>query len=364
MRFSDIAPGTKNADCGISEFQQYKPAEKVVGPFKIWELTDRQGWVHAYHWKKPTEMLNPVGFYKVRDLIVTRPGSTILSTNLVYNCATGRDNQRNIPSEDDYFSLSPKNKIVVDECAIVGDGVAFDVWGHWLVDYLPRFGVVKAMMGEQFSNLKILLPHSTPEWIYHFLALACGVRRENIVGYNPGSDIVLCKQVILPSYCYTNEFSFHSFVRDFYSALTPGNEITRKKRKILISRSDYGHSNRQLSHRAAFEELAIQRGYEIIQPEKFSLEEQIQIFSEAVAVVGEHGSGMHSTLFSAPGTVVGCLGFWNAVQLHIGFLMGHQNVYVTKDCKWPTAERNTFILDCSPEDLESFLEKVDSLIPQ
>ncbi|GAN69109.1 hypothetical protein AOR01nite_11030 [Acetobacter orleanensis] len=320
--------------------------------------------MHAYHWKRPTETLNPVGFYTVKDLIVTRPGSTILNTNLVYNCATGLDNQHSVPHEDDYFSQSSRNKIVIEERVIVADGVACDVWGHWLVDYLPRFGVVKAMMGEQFSNLKILLPHSTPEWIYQFLAFACGVSRDKIVGYNPGADIVLCKEAILPSYCYTNEFSFHSFVRDFYNSLTPPDEAVKKTRKILISRSNYMHSNRQLSHRAAFEELALQRGYEIIQPEKLSLEEQIQVFSEAAAVVGEHGSGMHSTLFSAPGTVVGCLGFWNAVQLHIGYLMGHQNVYVTKNCKWPTPERNEYVMDCTPDELNSFLEKVDSLIPQ
>ncbi|WP_228119122.1 glycosyltransferase family 61 protein [Gluconobacter oxydans] len=108
--------------------------------------------------------------------------------------------------------------------------------------------------------------------------------------------------------------------------------------------------------------MALDRGYEIIHPEKFSLEEQIRIFSEAAAVVGEHGSGMHSTLFSSPGTVVGCLGFWNAVQLHIGYLMGHQNVYVTRNCKWPTPENNQYRIECTEEDLKSFFEKVDSLI--
>ena len=104
MRFSGLSQGTKTADCGISEFQECRPAEKSVGPFKIWELTDQRGWVHEYHWKRPTEDLNPVGFYTVQDLIVTRPGSTILNTHLIFDCATGRDNQRSIPQEDDYFS--------------------------------------------------------------------------------------------------------------------------------------------------------------------------------------------------------------------------------------------------------------------
>jgi len=362
MNFSDISKGSNTAPCGISHFHEFRPAEKVVGPFMVWELTDDHGWTYDYHWKRPTQDLNPIGFYSVRNLIVTRPGSNILSTNLVYDCATGFDNQRSIPQEDDCFLQSHKNKIIIDEPVVIGDGVSLDVWGHWLIDYLPRFAVVKAMMGERFSEMKILLPHSSPQWIYRFLELALGLRRENIINYNPGSDIVLCREAILPSYCYTNEFSFHSFVRDFYTSLTPSLGSDKKTRKILVSRSDFLHSNRQLSRRAIFEEMALERGYEIIHPEKFSLEEQIQIFSEAAAVVGEHGSGMHSTLFSGPGTVVGCLGFWNAVQLHIGYLMGHQNVYVTRNCKWPTPENNQYRIECTEEDLKSFFEKVDSLI--
>lgn len=363
MRFSDLSQGTKTADCGISDFQECRPAEKSVGPFKIWELTDHRGWVHEYHWKRPTEDLNPVGFYTVKDLIVTRPGSTILSTHLIYDCATGQDNQRTIPPEEDYFSQSSKNKIIIEEPVIVADGISFEIWGHWLIDYLPRFGVVKAVKGEHFADLKILLPHSSPEWIYRFLALACGVNRDNIIGYNPGSDIVLCREAILPSYCYTGEFSFHSFVRDFYNSLKPNIGTEKKSRKILVSRADFSHGNRPFPNRAAFESMAAERGYEIIHPEKLSLEEQIEIFSDAAAVIGEHGSGMHSTLFSGPDTVVGCLGFWNAVQLNIGYLMGHQNVYVTKGCAWPTPEKNEFLVGCSEEDLQAFLQKIDALIP-
>lgn len=233
MNFSDISKGSNTAPCGVSPFHEFRPAEKVVGPFRIWELTDDRNWAYNYHWKRPTQDLNPVGCYNVRNLVVTRPGSNILNTNLVYDCATGFDNQRSIPQEDDYFLQSQKNKIVIDEPVVIGDGVSFDVWGHWLIDYLPRFAVAKATIGEQFSKTKILLPHSSPQWVYRFLEFALGVRRENIINYNPGSDIVLCREAILPSYCYTNEFSFHSFVRDFYTSLTPSSGSEKKTRKIL-----------------------------------------------------------------------------------------------------------------------------------
>ena len=361
MKFFDLSSGKKTVTCGISEFREVRPGERVQGPFKVWELTDSRGWVHDYHWKKPSSLLKPVGFYEIDDLIVTQPGGTIVSTHFGFNCATGLDTQRSIPEHQSYFSGSPKNKIIIEADVIAGDGVAFNVWGHWLVDYLPRYGVIKSALGERFSDLKILLPSYTPEWIYHTLIVTCGVKRENIITYNPDTDIVLCKKAILPSYCYTREFSFHSFVREFYNGITRPFTPTEKTRKILVSRGDFSHSNRQFVQRAAFEASAVQRGYEIIRPEELSLEEQVKVFSEAAIIIGEHGSGMHNALFAGKGTVVGCLGFWNAVQLHIGYLMEHHNVYLTKGCQWPTPDRNEFWIDCSDADLMSFLDKTEAI---
>ncbi|OUJ15148.1 DUF563 domain-containing protein [Acetobacter sp. DsW_063] len=361
MKFIDFSDGDEPLHPGASGFQKLRPAERVAGPYKIWELSDDRGWRYEYHWKRPYETLNPIGLYEVEDVIVTRPGGVILNRFVCYNNATGRDNQSSIPPHDDYINSSNKNKIIIEEPVIIADGVAFDVWGHWIVDYLPRFGVVRDTYLADFFNLKILLPAYTPAWITEFLLISCGVAEENILKYTPDSDVVLCKRAILPSYCYTEEFAFHSYVKDFYRsfALTP--PPSGKLEKILVSRSNQSGSNRLFPNRDAFENIARERGYQIVRPEELSIPEQIDVFSRSSVVIGEHGSGMHSAVFCGKGTVVGCIGFWNAVQLHIGYLMEHRNVYLTKGCLWPTPERNEYVIDVMIEDLVSFFDKIDAM---
>lgn len=363
IEFCDLSKGQVHANSGISEFQQFKPSEHVKGPFKVWERNNSRRWNYDFHWKRPTAELNPIGFYKINNLIVTRPGGTMLTQHFGYHCATGRDNMRSIPPSDDYFASSSKNKIIIEDEVVVGDGVAFDVWGHWLVDYLPRFGLVDWMDHGRFASMKILLPSYAPGWVDRFLNIACNVSKENIIKYDPNTEIVLCKKAIVPSYCYTNEFSFHSFVKEFYTSLCPRIPENEKNKKLLVSRSDFSHSNRKFPNRELFEAIGRERGYEIILPEKLSLEDQIAIFTQASMIVGEHGSGMHSAVFSSPDTVIGCLGFWNAVQLHIGYLMGHQNVYLTTGCEWPTPDKNEFQIGCTEEDLNSFFDKMAELEP-
>jgi capsular polysaccharide biosynthesis protein len=76
-------------------------------------------------------------------------------------------------------------------------------------------------------------------------------------------------------------------------------------------------------------------GIEIVEPHKYSQEEQIKLFSEASFVIGEYGSAMHNTLFSPPETKVIVLqsdaplsfiqaGIGAALNQPTGFVFGQQ----------------------------------------
>jgi len=79
----------------------------------------------------------------------------------------------------------------------------------------------------------------------------------------------------------------------------------RTGRKIFISRKDTINSRmeNELSIRALFE----QAGYDIVQPEKMSLKEQIECFSSAGCIVGASGAAFTNIIFCNPGTVIGCI---------------------------------------------------------
>lgn len=366
MGFVDLSVGNNEVNFGITKFHELRPKEEFASLRKIWDLTDEKGWVYHYHYqyrfRSTPPIVNAMGLYALCDLIVTRPAGMILNRKLGYFCDTGLAALKSMPAEDDLFEGSIKNKITIEEPVLIADGVSCEVFGHWIVDYLPRFGVAKDFLKEEFDEKKILLANYTPEWAIELLSLFLNINRDNLIFYNPDQDIILCKNAILPSYSYAETFMFHSYFKEFYRSLYPMPSKEEQIRKILISRSSCKESNRKFPLRGFFEQEALKRGYEIIHPEQIPILEQAKIFSEAKVVIGEHGSGMHNAVFSDQGTIVGCLGFWNAVQLHIGFVMEHQNVYLTKGCKWPDEHTNEYCIDCSEADIISFFGKIQLLL--
>ena len=52
------------------------------------------------------------------------------------------------------------------------------------------------------------------------------------------------------------------------------------------------------------EQMAISRGFEIVQPETLSFSDQVELFRSAGCILGEHGSGMHGAVFADPQSIV------------------------------------------------------------
>lgn len=70
-------------------------------------------------------------------------------------------------------------------------------------------------------------------------------------------------------------------------------------RKIFLNRSK--KRIRFLSNSKAVEEIAIKYGFEIMDADNFSLQEQIQLFSETKWLVGIHGAGLTNIMFKREG---------------------------------------------------------------
>ena len=77
-------------------------------------------------------------------------------------------------------------------------------------------------------------------------------------------------------------------------------ESTRNGRLLFIPR----RQNRRIRNEAEVRRLVTGYGFEILEDEDRSLDEQIGVFSEATAVVGPHGAGLTNIIWSRPGTKV------------------------------------------------------------
>jgi hypothetical protein len=89
----------------------------------------------------------------------------------------------------------------------------------------------------------------------------------------------------------------YPYVRKLY-----GHSPQESQKRIFISRKNA--SSRQFQDEEALYPALQERGFEILQLEAFSFQEQVSLFQAAEAVVGIHGAGLSWTVFCNPGTKV------------------------------------------------------------
>jgi capsular polysaccharide biosynthesis protein len=189
----------------------------------------------------------------------------------------------------------------------------------------------------------------------------CGIERAQLLWFSRQTDRLVCDRVCVPSFAHSGDYALHSFLRRFYDGFKQP-VAPAPSRRLCLSRQGVEASTRGvwriLENRAAFEALAVQRGYEIVRPENLSFAEQIGLFQSAAAVIGEHGSGMHGAIFAGAGTRVACFPMSNAIQFRIGALCAHTNIYLNRiDSR--TDAQGIFRYSAAERDLADMMAIVD-----
>ena len=70
--------------------------------------------------------------------------------------------------------------------------------------------------------------------------------------------------------------------------------------RLYVSRAKWS-GGRTLANGPEIEQALADRGYSVIHPETLSLRAQVEVFSRAERILGEDGSGLHNSIFAAPG---------------------------------------------------------------
>jgi capsular polysaccharide biosynthesis protein len=203
------------------------------------------------------------------------------------------------------------------------------VYGHWLIEFIPRAKLAVEALGAGLSDAVIPLPVETPKFVIDMLEYFAGIRPDRILRFDPALAALQSQMAIVPSYPHT-KYHLHSFVEKFYAGFRSheGGEPIR----LCVTRANYEKGTfgdrRVFQEREMLERSAAQRGYTIVDPATLPLSEQIRLFGSASTIVGEYGSGLHNAIFSRRGTKVGAIGMPNVIQSRIGARFGHVNFYV------------------------------------
>jgi len=173
-------------------------------------------------------------------------------------------------------------------------------WGRWLVTVVP-----KVAQYIEHGRGRLFCCFAQNGWQKKFLKLL-GVDEGMILQHDPGRTYV-CDDVMTVEYSETN-MSISTLERANYFDIIIKNRIKMPvRRKLFVSRMSRSRRNphyRVLQNEAELAAMLESVGFETVEPESLSFEEQITLFSGAEQVVFLGGSGIYNTVFCAPGTRV------------------------------------------------------------
>ncbi|MBI3283381.1 MAG: glycosyltransferase family 61 protein [Burkholderiales bacterium] len=203
---------------------------------------------------------------------------------------------------DDSPAHLPAAAAFVDACA--------PNYAHWLTEVLPR--IVAFCSEEQFKGIPIVVNDGLHKNILESLFLVAGEGREIVtlpIGRALQVDALYLTSVAgyVPFERRNNKFSDHS-----HGVFSPwALESLRKKvfsfaeklpeqtwpEKIYLRRNS---GIRKITNATELEELLIAQNYVIVEPEKLTFLQQVQLFSRAKVIIGSSGAALASMIFARP----------------------------------------------------------------
>lgn len=254
-------------------------------------------------------------------------------------------------------ALAGTEIIASDKPGIIFVGPGVRIYGHWLVDFIPRLRIAREVLGDDFDEYVLPLPVGTPAWALTMMRVLCGVSERHILWFDPETQSVDFRVALTPTYCHAN-YHMHPAAADFWPIAVGAGA----SRRLCISRLNYETRTdgvlKSFANRGLFESLAVDMGYELVYPEKLSLTDQIRLFADASHVVGEYGSALHNMLFAPAGAVVGAIRCPNDVQLRISALRNQSTVLLLPGKEW-IDERGGQAYAVEANSIRAFLDAMD-----
>ncbi|BCW71814.1 glycosyltransferase 61 family protein [Arthrobacter sp. NicSoilB8] len=215
----------------------------------------------------------------------------------------------------DYLTLTPAGlqlKQAPDSRELKGSyyflGNVHRHFGHNLVEGVSRAWALDLMNDALRSEINFLV--FEPDLADHSVALLelAGVPKERIT-HASAHDVV--EHLIVPDMAMRTHRWITRLQEKVWRTMAANSQPATPYRKVYLSRS--AHGQRPLTNEADVEAYFQTAGYEIVQPEKLPVHEQVRLAAESVSLAGCVGSQMYLAAFQLPGAhnlVVGPRNFY------------------------------------------------------
>ncbi len=207
--------------------------------------------------------------------------------------------------------VDPFKVSYLPEAAVATDGVAFN-YAHWLTEVLPRIAAL-ARHGERLSVPLIVDTDLHPNML-RSIALVAGA---DVTLYRLPLDAAVRVDVLhnVSPAGYVpftlNPGSRAAFSHGVFSRQALGEMVARLRRHTGLEGSggDGGRPKLLVRRNAAVRHIVNEdevaealsaRGFQVVEPERLSLGEQVTLYSRASMVVGATGAGLANLVFCQP----------------------------------------------------------------
>ena len=173
-------------------------------------------------------------------------------------------------------------------------------FGHFLLDGLPYLWYLLRLPEAYRASLKYIhLGNPIPSWGWAFLH-PFGITPDKVVCFTRCTQV---EALIVPSASYQPHTAQHPAFQAVLDTLRMHYAPAAvPHQKVFLSRQQ--QPSRILINQTAVEQYFKQHGYQIIQPENYSIAEQIRLAASASHLAGPIGSNLYLAGFQCPGTTL------------------------------------------------------------
>ena len=221
------------------------------------------------------------------------------------------------------FSLARRHR-----SATLASAPGFRVYGHWLMDVLPRLvRLSRHPRAGEGLNIHPRLNGWKPA-----LARAAGV--SGVLGAGVGKRSLMHVDALHTTTSLRMRRSLdvgamRAAAEALRRGLDDGGDYPDFGTRIYVSRRGIRADERPPANLAPFEALLKKAGFREVRPEQHSLAAQAAIFRRARDIVGLDGSGLHNSIFAEPGARIVSIGQRdNLFHIALASLMAQQILYV------------------------------------
>lgn len=176
---------------------------------------------------------------------------------------------------------------------------------HWMTDILPKLELLKQSGFGIDKSDTFVLPSLRSRFQRETLG-KFGINEKQVYQTHKKTPWITAETLLVPHLCNTMALTMGCWLPQFLKSnfLPEKIGIFDASEKIFVARDPEKLGGRLISNYSEVVGAFEQRGFEIIFPENFTVEQQAEIFANARVVAAPHGAGLTNILFCRPGTRV------------------------------------------------------------